>query len=103
MTGAHASAIVAIEILVEQDQITPVRIVLEQGHIAIERTTAIAAAAEQIDEAVLKLERGIPEGDPATGAGGKFDLEGIALVMTEFLQCFDQQEVDRHPDRTPPV
>lgn len=52
VTGADARAIVAMEILVEQYQITPVRIALES------RLTALAAAAEL---ALALIEPNLPQ------------------------------------------
>ena len=46
MAGAHTAAVVAVEILVEQDQIAPVRIVLEQLHIAVERAATVTIAPQ---------------------------------------------------------
>ena len=52
VTGADARAIVAMEILVEQYQITPVRIALKS------RLTALAAAAEL---ALALIEPNLPQ------------------------------------------
>ena len=56
MTGTHTTAVITVEILVEQNQITPVGIVLEKINISIERPPAIQTPPEQIHKAVLKKE-----------------------------------------------
>src|ERR1700756_358000 len=41
MTGTEPRTVVAVEILVEQDQVTPMRVVLELGRSAVDGATSI--------------------------------------------------------------
>ncbi|MGB8464838.1 MAG: hypothetical protein WCE49_07835, partial [Terrimicrobiaceae bacterium] len=61
MTRSDARAIVAVEIFVEEYEIAPVRIVLEQFDSSVERTVAVRSAPENGNESLLKLQRNIPE------------------------------------------
>jgi hypothetical protein len=65
MGGPNAAAVVAVEILVEQDQIPPVGIVLEQLDITVEGAATIVATPEQVDQAVLQLQGDFPQIQPA--------------------------------------
>ena len=56
MAGTNTAAMIAMEILVEQNQITPVGIVLEEVNVSIERPPAIRTPPEQIHKAMLKEE-----------------------------------------------
>ncbi len=47
VAGAEAGAVVAVEVLVEQDQVAPVRIVLELGRAAVDRPPAVGIAQER--------------------------------------------------------
>jgi hypothetical protein len=44
VTGADAGAVIAVEIFVEQDQITPMRIVLKRLRTAVDRPAAVGVA-----------------------------------------------------------
>jgi len=37
------------------------------------------------------------------GPGGALHLQAIAIIVVKLLQGFNQQVIDRKPDRTPPV
>jgi len=54
MACTNTAAVIAVEILVEQDQIPPMGIVLEQIDRTIEGPPAIGAASEQIDQAMFQ-------------------------------------------------
>ena len=54
MTRSDARAIVAVEIFVEEDEVAPVRIVLEQFDSSVERTVAVRSAPENGNEPLLK-------------------------------------------------
>ena len=46
MAGAEAGAVVAVEVLVEQDEIAPVRVFLELPRAAVDRPPAVLVAQE---------------------------------------------------------
>ena len=78
-------------------------IILEQLHVAIEGTPPSSIAAEDPYQALLELQRHLPEIEPVARARGELHLETVAVVVGVFLQRLDQQEVHRHPHRPTPV
>jgi hypothetical protein len=54
MTGTNTTAVIAVEILVKQEQITPVGIVLEDLNVAIKRPPTIRTPTEQIHQTILE-------------------------------------------------
>src|SRR5687768_15950899 len=69
VAGAEAGAVVAVEVLVEQDEVAPVRILLEGPAAAVHGTRAVGAAQEDPGEALGQLGRHVPEVQHAAGAG----------------------------------
>src|SRR5262245_55152295 len=51
MAGAQARAVVAVEVLVEQDQVAPVRVRLEFSGASVDGASALLVAQEQTREA----------------------------------------------------
>ena len=60
MARAQSFAGVAVKILVEQNQVTPVRVVLELGTIAVDRASTFLILEEQCDEPMRELGCDIP-------------------------------------------
>ena len=54
MAGTDTAAVIPMEILVKQEQITPMGIVLEEINISIERPSAIRATPDNIHQAMLQ-------------------------------------------------
>ena len=46
MAGAHTGTVITVEVLVEENVIAPVRIVLEELVLTVERSSAVRAALE---------------------------------------------------------
>jgi hypothetical protein len=55
VAGADACAIVAVEIFVEEKEVAPVGVVLEEFDLAIEGAASILVAGEYADEAFFEL------------------------------------------------
>src|SRR5262245_48342030 len=55
VAGADSAAVIAVEVFVEWNIVSPVRIALEQLGIAEHRSPAIVAAQEDVDQAPRKL------------------------------------------------
>ena len=51
MAGAEARTVVAVEVLVEEDQVAPMRILLELGRPSIDRPLPIGVAQESAGQA----------------------------------------------------
>src|SRR5437588_181791 len=96
MARADTASIVAVKVLVELHQVAPVRVLIPEVHLAVHRPAAVLHQ-ENVAEAAGDIRGDIPKA-LAAGRG-----EGIAEIVMEFLQRFDQQEVYRKPDGPPPV
>src|SRR5262249_10287261 len=103
MARADAGAVVAVEVLVEPDQVAPVRILLERAHPTVHRSPAIRASQEDPGEPTRQLGRDVPEGRARARARGALDLEARPVEVVELLKRLDEEVVDREPDRTAPV
>src|SRR5580692_1919461 len=100
---ADARAVVAVKILVEEEQILPVRIALEKFGAAGDRAAAVLAAHENMNEAAGNLGGDFPEVRFTARARREFDFEVLTVIVMVFLQGFDQEIVHREPDRSTPV
>src|SRR5690242_11310054 len=98
--GAEALAGVAVEVLVEEDQVAPVRVGLELLAGAEDGAAAIGAAQEDVAEPPRELGGDLPEGVRLARAGRELDRECLAQEEVELLQRLDEEEVDREPDRS---
>src|SRR5205823_2498588 len=91
--GAEALAGVAVEVLVEEDQVAPVRVGLELLAGAEDRAAAVRAAQEEVAQPPRELPRHLPEGVRLPRTGRELDRERLAEEEVELLQRLDQQEV----------
>src|SRR6266540_6872214 len=103
VAGADAGPAVAVEVLVEQDQVAPVGIALEQLEGAVDRPASVTAAQEDAGEAPRQLGRDLPQRHRLPRARGELDLELALEEVIEALERLDQQEVHGEPDRPAPV
>src|SRR5262249_33242112 len=86
MTGADTGALVAVEVLVKQQQIAPVRIGLKPLGGPMHRPRAVTAAQEQPHETAGELGGDIPEVQQAMRAARTLDFEVVAVEVVELLQ-----------------
>ena len=103
MRGADAAPGVTVKIFVEQDVVLEVRIGGELGVIFQHGPLTVAAFEEKVCEALRDFIRGVVERDEVSRARRALDLELRAVVVMEFLQRLDEQEIHRQPDRPAPV
>ena len=78
-------------------------IVLELVEPTIYGAGAIFGTKEDSRETPGNFRRGLPQRCLFPRAGRKFDLELISIEVMEFLQRFQQKEINRKPDRSTPV
>src|SRR3954469_1261738 len=102
MARADAGAVVAVEVLVEKDQIAPVRVLLKSGGAAVQRPAVVLAQEDQADPP-RDLIRHLPERHLLTGAGGALHGERVTKVRVHLPEGLNQQLVDRQPDWAPPI
>src|SRR5262244_1482311 len=103
MRRAHAPSAVAVEVFVEENVIAEVRILEGALVQAVHRPMTVLVGEEQPRKAPGKLIGYFIDGHERSGAGGALDAEVIAIVVMELLQRFDDEEIDRKPDRSAPV
>src|SRR6266540_4103129 len=100
---AEAGPVVAVEVLVEQEQVAPVRVLLKLARPPVDRPPALAVAEKDAGQPARDLLGDLIQGHAPTGARGTFDRELVAVVTVVVYQGTDDQRVDRHPDRPAPV
>src|SRR5438445_12029607 len=103
MARPKPSAVVPMEIFVEQNIIFPVLIFLKLLGSAIDGPPTIGIAEENTRQPASELLCYLEQGHVFPRARGTFDLEVIAVVLVEVQQTPDQYTIHRHPDRTAPV
>src|SRR5262249_24070182 len=96
-------AVVAVEVFVEEDQVTPVRIVLELTSPAIDRPPSVLIAEESTRQPARDFLRGAEQRHVLAGTGGTLDLKFIAVELIQIQQRPNDQPVNWHPDGTSPV
>src|SRR5262249_17352833 len=69
VTRAEAGAIVTMEVLVEQDEIAPVRVILELWRSPVDRTSAVLVPHENARQASRDLLGDLIQVHPTPGAG----------------------------------
>src|SRR5215831_21276039 len=94
---------VAVEVLVKEDMVPPVRILLEFVGAAVHRTAPVAIPKENPREPVCELRGDVKQVHQPTGAGGTLDFEVVSVIEVEVQQRPDDEGVHRHPDRSTPV
>src|SRR5271155_5962929 len=103
MAGAQAGTIVAVKILVEQQQVPPVRVVLESRHTAVNRAPARPVASESSNQAVGYLLGYFVERHLVPRTGGALDGEVVPVIQVIVEQSPDYQQIYGEPHRAPPI
>src|SRR5262245_60082673 len=103
VTGPKPGAVVAVEVLIEQDEIAPVWVLLKLSRTAIDRPSAILIFQKDAGPPPRDLLRHLIQVHLPPRARGTFDGELIAVVGVILQQGADNQGVHRHPDRPAPV
>src|SRR6266511_1600191 len=103
MAGADSAAGVAVEVLVEEDEVAPVRVPREPGVAAVARARAAPLRQEAARQPFGDLPGDLGEVQQPSGAYGAFDLQPAAVEVVIALERLDEEVVDREPDRTAPV
>src|ERR1700722_5989846 len=98
VTRAEAGAIVCMEIFIEQEQISPVWIALEQFGAAGNGAAAVFATNENVNEAARNFGSHFPKIGFAPRPSREFDFEVLTEIVGVFLQGIEEQIVNREPD-----
>src|SRR5262245_38150807 len=103
MAGAEPGPIVAMEVLVEQNEIAPVRILLEFPGSSINRTPSLSVAQKDAGQAPAQFLSNLIEGHLLPRTGGTFNFEIIPVKGVIVQQCPDNEAIDGNPDGSTPV
>src|SRR5262249_7582700 len=103
MAGAEAGAVVAVEVLEEQDGIAPIRVVLKFVGAAVHRSPSVGTTQKDTRQAARQLGGDLPQAHHPSGAGGTLNGERVTEEMVELRQRLNDQIVHREPDRATPV
>src|SRR5579859_6493488 len=103
VTRPETTSRVAVKVLIEQHMVAPVRIALEQFHVAEYRSAAVGVPKEKPSQSGGEVVGNATERAQPSRASRRFDQELVTVILVEFAQRLDQQEIDREPDRAAPV
>src|SRR4051794_9040057 len=103
MAGPDAGAVVAVEVLMEQDVVTEMLIGLEFRNITKNRSLPGLVPKEDVRESPRDFLGNLPQIHQVAGAGRAFHLEVVPVIVVKLLQRLDQKVVDRKPNWASPV
>ena len=86
MTCSEAGSIVAVEVLVEQDVIPPMRIFLELLRSTVNRTSSVFILQEDAGQPARKLLGYFEERQVLPGTGGALDFELVAVKLIQLMR-----------------
>lgn len=85
MAGADSCAVVPMKIFIKEDEITPMRVLLEFFRAAIERALTIAGVEKNVCESPGDFRRRRPQVHFPAGPCREFDFVFIAEIVVELL------------------
>src|SRR5439155_16651974 len=103
MTRPAAAARFAVEVFVKQYEVTPVWIVHVFRDLAMTRPRPVLVRQKDAPEPARNLTCYLLKRGHISRAGRALDLERLAIKKVVTFERFDDQEVNRKPDRPPPV
>src|SRR5581483_5345098 len=101
--GAETGTRLAVEVLVERDQVVPRGVALEEVVASEDRPRSVGALHEDRDEARRELVGHLLERQMPAGASRALDDEVVAEVAVVHPQRLQQEVVDGEPNRSAPV
>src|SRR5262249_28776296 len=103
VTGAEAGAVVAVEVLVEQEQVSPVWIRLEFPGAPVRGTGALLVTQERTHETLGDFSSNLEQVHALAGARRALHREVVAIKRVQIQEPADDEHVHREPDGSPPV
>src|SRR6185369_1224233 len=103
VTRADAAPILTVKVLVEQHQLSEVRIFGVAALVTVARSLAVRTRQKEARKAPCQLGRDLLQIHPHARAGGVLHLQRISIVMVVTLERFDDQVVEWEPDWPAPV
>src|SRR5215510_6838641 len=92
-----------MEVLVEQDEIAPMRVFLKFLRSSIDRTMPFTVPNKDTGQPSLKFFGHLIQVHLASRSGGALNGEIISVVGVVLQQGSDDEAVDRHPDGSAPI
>jgi len=87
MTGTNARSVIAVEVLIKQNEIAPVRIGLKRSTAAIHWTMTRCGFQKYLSQS---LRSGCCQCEHLTRTSGAFNFKGITQIVMKLLQRFNQ-------------
>src|SRR5215204_4738795 len=103
MIRADTGSIVAVEVLVKQNQIAPMWIVLVPWIVAMHGPMPVLGAQKDSGQPSRNFRRNLPQSHVRAGASRTLYFELVAKVMVKLLQGFNEKKVHRKPDGAAPI
>src|ERR1700730_5799826 len=100
---AAAAAVVAVEILVEQNVVLEMGIDLKLFVGAKNRAPSVRTPQKNPEDPTTQLVGNFIETHHGPGSGRAFERKPIPIKLIEAAEILDQQIIDRHPNRPPPI
>src|SRR5439155_2810752 len=100
---AHAPSRVTVKVLVKQHMVAKVWVVLKATVAAEYGPLAVRIPEEDPVQAGGELAGDLVDRVIPTGTRRTLHFEIVAVVVVELLERFDEQVIDRHPDRSAPI
>jgi len=86
MTSAYSGSRVTVEVLVEEDQVTPVWVGLKFFEIPEDRSAALAILKKYTRHAARQFSRHFPQGHHLSRSGWELNFEVVAQVVMKLLE-----------------
>src|SRR5262245_61608613 len=102
MAGAETATILAVEVLVEQDQIPEMGIAGEAHVVPMTGPPAVGIAQEQARNPAAELAGHLAQVHQVSRPGRELDAQRVAPEVVVAFERLDQKIVEWHPDRTTP-
>src|SRR6266403_5432324 len=103
MIRANPRAVISMEIFVKQNQVAPKRIALEIFQRSRNRPSPVFSADKNMPEPFRDFTGHLPQIRVLIRTRRAWHLKILAIIVVKFLQRFDEQIVDRHPNWSTPV
>ena len=103
VAGADAGTVVAVEILVEEDVILPIRIFLELFGSSVNRAPAVPIPQENTGESSSDFFGHFEQSHVPSGASWAFHLKVVAVELIQVQQSAYEQAIHGHPYGSSPI
>lgn len=103
MAGADAGSVISMKILVEENQIFPVRIRLKFLSAPVGRSAPVGTPQKNVGEATGDLSGNLPQVHHPPRARGEFDFIFVPQIVVKLLKRFNNKKIEREPDGATPV